>query len=80
MQRRADFDPGAGLAFSANGEGNVTQETADKYSNLQTVETEPGARTMAVDPKTHPNNDPNPSGLTAWECGSRNFWVLVLGM
>lgn len=84
---QADFDPGAGLAFSANGEGNVTvikQETPDKYSVLQTVETEPGARTVAVDPKTHklflPNNDPNPSGLSAWERGGRNFRVLVLGM
>lgn len=77
----ADFDPGAGLAFSANGEGSVTvikQESPDKYSVLQTVATEPGAARLAVDPKTHkifvPNNDPNPSGP------GRNFRVLVLGM
>jgi DNA-binding beta-propeller fold protein YncE len=78
---QADFDPGAGLVFSANGEGNVTvikQETPDKYSVLQTVATEPGAARLAVDPKTHkmfvPNNDPTPPGP------ARNFRVLILGM
>lgn len=77
----AAFDPVAALAFSANGEGNITvikQETPDKYSVLQTVQTEPGAARLAVDPKTHkifvPNNDPNSSGP------GRNFEVLILGM
>jgi DNA-binding beta-propeller fold protein YncE len=75
---QAAFDPGAGLAFSANGEGNVTvikQESADKYGVLETVTTEPGAARLAVDPKTHkifvPNNDPNPSGP------ARNFRVMI---
>ena len=52
----ADFDPVTHLAFSSNGEGTVTvihQESPDKYSVLETVKTEPGARTMAVDTKTH---------------------------
>src|SRR6266849_115831 len=53
---QAEFDPETGLVFSSNGEGNVTvirQESPDKYSVLETVKTEPGARTMALDLKTH---------------------------
>jgi hypothetical protein len=52
----AEFDPETGLVFSSNGEGTVTvirQESPDKYSVLETVKTEPGARTMALDLKTH---------------------------
>ena len=50
------FDPGAGLAFSSNGEGTVTvvrEESPDKFSVLETVATQIGARTITVDPKTH---------------------------
>jgi hypothetical protein len=53
---QAEFDPETGLVFSSNGEGTVTvirQESPDKYSVLETVKTEPGARTMALDLKTH---------------------------
>jgi DNA-binding beta-propeller fold protein YncE len=53
---QAEFDPEAGLVFSSNGDGTVTvirQESPDKYSVLETVKTEPGARTMALDLKTH---------------------------
>jgi DNA-binding beta-propeller fold protein YncE len=74
----AAFDPGTGLAFSANGEGSVTvikQQSPDKYEVVQTVPTEPGAARLAVDLKTHklfvPNNDPVPSGY------GPNFRVLV---
>ena len=52
----ADFDPKTRLVFSSNGEGTVTvirQESADKYSVVETVRTEPGARNMALDLKTH---------------------------
>ena len=51
----AGFDPGTGLAFSSNGEGTLTvvQQNAGKYEVAQTVTTERGARTMAVDPTTH---------------------------
>ena len=51
-----DFDQGAGLAFSSNGEGTLTvvQETSPgKFEAIQTVPTQKGARTMALDPKTH---------------------------
>ena len=50
------FDPGTGLAFSANGEGTLTvakEVSQGKFEVLETVTTQRGARTMAVDPKTH---------------------------
>lgn len=52
----AGFDPETNLAFSSNGEGTLTvihQDSADKYSVVENVTTQRGARTMAVDPKTH---------------------------
>lgn len=53
----AAFDPGVKLAFSSNGgDGTLTvirQESADKYTVAQNVETRHGARTMALDLKTH---------------------------
>jgi len=50
------FDPGTLLAFSSNGEGTVTiakEEKPDKLTVVQTLVTEPRARTMTLDPKTH---------------------------
>ena len=50
------FDPGTGLAFSSNGEGNVTiarEETPDTLKVVQTLETRRSARTIALDPATH---------------------------
>ena len=50
------FDPGVGLAFSSNGDGTVTvvkEESPAKFSVLETVTTQPGARTITVDPETH---------------------------
>jgi len=50
------FDPATGLVFSSNGEGTLTivhQDSADKYTVLDTVKTAPRARTMELDPKTH---------------------------
>lgn len=52
----AAYDPGLGLAFSSNGEGTLTiirQESPDRYSVLEQVPTRRGARTMALDEKTH---------------------------
>lgn len=52
----AKFDPGLKLVFASNGDGtlNILREvSADKFSAVETVKTEFGARTMAVDPKTH---------------------------
>ncbi len=50
------FDAEKGLAFSSNGEGNLTvikEETPDKFKVLDNLPTQRGARTMALDPKTH---------------------------
>ena len=52
----AGFDPTTNLAFSSNGEGNLTivrQDSKDKYSVVENVVTQRGARTMTVDTKTH---------------------------
>jgi DNA-binding beta-propeller fold protein YncE len=50
------FDEVRGLAFSSNGEGNVTivhEESPDKFSVVQTLVTQPSARTMVLDPASH---------------------------
>ncbi len=50
------FDPETKLAFSSNGEGTLTvvqEETPDKFTVVANVKTELGARTMALDSKTH---------------------------
>ena len=52
----AAFDPDMKLAFSSNGEGNLTvirQDSKDKFSVVETVTTQRGARTMTLDTKTH---------------------------
>jgi DNA-binding beta-propeller fold protein YncE len=52
----AAFDPETRLAFSSNGDGTLTvvhQDSADKYTVVQTVATAMGARTLALDPKSH---------------------------
>ncbi len=52
------FDPGTGLGFSSNGGGDGTltvirEETPDRFSVVANVPTRKGARTMALDEKTH---------------------------
>src|SRR5882757_4061171 len=50
------FDPGTQFAFASCGDGTVTvahEDTPDKLTVVQTLTTEKGARTMALDPKTH---------------------------
>ncbi len=50
------FDPATGLAFASCGDGTITvahQDSPDKYSVVQTIATQKGARTMTLDPKTH---------------------------
>lgn len=52
----AGFDEKEKLAFSSNGEGTLTVVNvggSDKYSLVENVATARGARTMAVDSKTH---------------------------
>jgi YVTN family beta-propeller protein len=50
------FDARAGLVFSSQGDGTLTvvkKETPDRYTVAQTVATQRGARTMALNPKSH---------------------------
>jgi DNA-binding beta-propeller fold protein YncE len=50
------FEPETGLIFAATREGMVHifhEDTADKFSEVETVKTEYGAKTMALDAKTH---------------------------
>jgi YVTN family beta-propeller protein len=51
------FDPDRGLAFSSNGQDGtltvVKEEAPDRFTVVATVPTQRGARTMAIDPKTH---------------------------
>jgi DNA-binding beta-propeller fold protein YncE len=50
------FDPGTGLAFASCGDGTITvahQDSADKYTVVQTISTQRGARTMALDTSNH---------------------------
>lgn len=64
----AAYDPGTGMAFSSNGEDGTLTTVArggvryrlrgepiqiESYSPVQTIPTQAGARTMALDPKTH---------------------------
>jgi len=50
------FEPETGMLFVSTREGKIHiyhEDTPDKFSEVETVTTENGAKTMAVDPKTH---------------------------
>jgi hypothetical protein len=50
------FDPDSSLVFSSTRAGKIHvfhEESPDKLSPLEAIETEYGAKTMAIDPKTH---------------------------
>jgi len=50
------FDPGTQYAFASCGDGTVTiahEDSPEKLTLVQTLMTERGAKTMALDPKTH---------------------------
>ena len=83
------FDPATQLAFSSNGEGNVTiahEDSPDKLTVVQTLTTEPGARTMALDPKTHniylacAKLQPAADGQQRPQIVPGTFKILVYGM
>ena len=86
----AGFDPGTKLAFSSNGRSAtltvVHEDSPDSFTVVQDVPTLPGARTMALDPKTHyvylvtAQFEPRPAGQRgrpAMVPGT--FTVLILG-
>ena len=50
------YDPGTGLVFASCGDGTITvahQDSPDKYTVVQTIATQRGARTMTIDPSNH---------------------------
>ena len=50
------FDPGTGFAFASNGGGTLTvvhEDSPNQFTVVEEVPTQTGARTMALDPKTH---------------------------
>jgi len=50
------FDPATGFAFASNGSGTLTvvhEDSPDKFTVVEDVATQTGARTMALDLKTH---------------------------
>ena len=50
------FDPATGLAFASCGDGTITvahEDSPDHLTVVQTIQTKPGARTMALDSRTH---------------------------
>jgi len=52
----AIFDAEKKLIMTSNGEGTITviqEESPEKFMVVETIKTEPGARTMALDTKTH---------------------------
>jgi len=82
----AAFDPGTGYAFASNGDGTLTivQQTGGAWEVVENIATERGARTIAVDEKTHKIY--LPTAMTASSQGGGRatylpdtFKVLVVG-
>ena len=52
----ASFDPATGFAFASCGDGTITvahEDSPDKYTVVETISTQRGARTMALDTANH---------------------------
>ncbi len=50
------FDPATHLAFASNGEGTLTvvrEDSPQRFTVVENVPTQRGARTLALDPRTH---------------------------
>ncbi len=72
------YDAGTNLAFSSNGEGNLTviKEISPKeFKVIDNIETEKGLRTMALDPDTHNIYLP---GMIEGKDNTKSFGVLIL--
>lgn len=68
------FDPNTNLIFNSTGEGTVDvfhEDSPDQYSAVQRIPTRAGAKTMALDFKTH--------RLFVPAAGSGQFEILVFG-
>jgi DNA-binding beta-propeller fold protein YncE len=87
------FDPGTKYVFSSCGDGHITvmhEDSPTALSVVQTIDTERGARTMAVDTATHrlytvagKYGPPDPNAAAGRGRGAAipdSFHVLVLGL
>jgi len=87
------FDPGTSYAFASCGDGTTTiaKEEGDKLTVVQKLATQPRARTMALDTKTHriylacakfeaPSADDNGGGRRRPRMIPGTFKILVYGM
>ena len=80
------FDAGTGYAMSSNGDGTLTivAQTGGKWDVLENIATERGARTIAVDEKTHKAYTPT-AKVAPQASGGRTtylpntFKVLIVG-
>jgi len=81
------FDAGTGYAMSSNGDGTLTivAQTGGKWDVLENIATERGARTIAVDEKTHKaylptaKQGPTPAGGGRSPYLPNSFKVLIVG-
>jgi len=82
------FDPGTQDAFSSNGEGSLTvvhERSPAQFTVTQTLPTRPGARTLALDAKTHrvflptARFDPSAGNPERPRALADSFAVLVVG-
>jgi len=82
------FDSGTQLAFASCGDGTVTiahEDSPEKLTVVQTLATERGARTMALDPVTHKiylasaKFEPAPAGQRP-KIVAGSFKILVYGL
>jgi hypothetical protein len=80
------FDPSNGYAMSSNGDGTLTivQQAGGKYEVVENIATERGARTIAIDEKTHRVYLPTATAGQAAAGGRApylpdSFKVLVIG-
>jgi DNA-binding beta-propeller fold protein YncE len=83
------FDPETQFAFASCGDGTVTiahEDAPDKLTVVQTLKTEPRARTMALDPTTHriylasAKFEPAAEGQRGGRLVPDSFKILVYGM
>lgn len=89
------FDPGTQLAFASAGAGTVTivhEDSPDRFTVVQTLKTERGARTMTLDTATHkiylgaaqyeapPATPPAGGGRQRPKMIPGSFKILVYGM
>jgi YVTN family beta-propeller protein len=73
------FDPVTKLVFSSNGEGTITivkEESPNEFKVIDTVPTQKGARTIALDEKTH--RVFTSANLTTKD-NTQSFGVIVIG-